>query len=73
MGGSRSEDVHIVWAISSVFICHFFHKINIVIFVAKMKRCICHRHQIGAFLVRFESCSKYLRFSCALYEGPFYT
>ena len=33
----------------------------------------CHRHQIGAFLVRCVSYLKYLRFSCALCEGPFHT
>ena len=35
----RSVDVHIVWAISSDHICHFFTKLT-VIFVAKMNKYI---------------------------------
>ena len=35
---SWSEDVHIVLILSSDCFCHFFHKMNFVIFVTKVNR-----------------------------------
>ena len=36
---SWSEDVHISVALSSGYFCHFFHKMNLVIFAAKINIC----------------------------------